>query len=402
MKAVHKRLIAVGVICGLIIAGAGVVVENEWYKAPEMEQTEVAVTAADEESESAIAAAAKDPDLIFWYEDETYAPFLEKAVASYFEETGVYVQLVYKEELDYTGEIYNETMEEGAFPDAYLLSGEQLEEVYLYGVAAQNDSAEAYQDAVAANAVTASSYNDKMIGYPLSYNVCLFVYQNGYFETTPESIQAIIDYSDENEPAENVKYLLEWDVNDAFYDFPFISNSVSFVKEEAEVMEVQFDENLYNEDLTFFQEILESFSIDTDTVSEEGVIADFIMGSTVCAIVDSDSMYQLKDCDYTVIEIPDLNETLKTSSCALTDMVVVNDFTENEKAAEEFAKYLTLTMADELHAMTGHYSVVLSKQADHVEETAYSAYENAVLAPSSQDALDFWVTLKETIANYFS
>ncbi len=402
MKAVHKRLLAVGIICGLLIAGAGFVAENEWYEAPEVMQDEPVMTEAAAHEESASEIAAKAPDLIFWYEDETYAPFLEKAAESYFEETGIYVQMVYKDSLDYTGDIYYETMEDGAFPDAYLLSGEQLEEVYLYGIAAKNCSTDAYQGTVAENAVLAASYGDKMIGYPLSYNVCLFAYQNGYFETTPESIQAIIDYSDENEPAENVKYLLEWDVNDAFYDFPFVSNSVSFVKEEAEVMEVRYDETLYNEDLAFFQEILESFSIDTETVSEEGVIADFIMGSTVCAILDSDSMNQLTDCDYMVIEIPDLNENLPTSSCALTDMVIVNDFSENASKAEDFAQYVTLEMAGELHDLTGHYSVILSEQPDQIEQTAYHAYENAVLAPNSQDALDFWVSLKETIANYFS
>lgn len=72
-----------------------------------------------------------------------------------------------------------------------------------------------------------------------------------------------------------MQYLLEWDVNDAFYDFPFISNSVSFVKDEVETMQVNYDEDLYNEDLEFFSQSLESFSIDASTVTEASVISDF-------------------------------------------------------------------------------------------------------------------------------
>ena len=51
--------------------------------------------------------------------------------------------------------------------------------------------------------------------------------------------------------------------------------------------------------------------------------------------------------------------------------------------------------------MSGHYSVFLSQNADVAEKTAYHAYEDAVLLPDSQDAKDFWVGLKEKIAEYF-
>jgi arabinogalactan oligomer/maltooligosaccharide transport system substrate-binding protein len=51
--------------------------------------------------------------------------------------------------------------------------------------------------------------------------------------------------------------------------------------------------------------------------------------------------------------------------------------------------------------MSGHYSVFLSQTADDAEKTAYQAYEDAVLLPDSQDAKDFWVGLKEKIAEYF-
>ena len=74
--------------------------------------------------------------------------------------------------------------------------------------------------------------------------------------------------------------------------------------------------------------------------------------------------------------------------------------TDKEKAAD-FAEYVTLTMSGELHGLGGHYSVKLSEDADEKEQIAYQAYENAIPVPDSQDAKEFWVTLKETISQYF-
>ena len=205
----------------------------------------------------------------------------------------------------------------------------------------------------------------------------------------------------DNEPPENVQYLLEWDVNDAFFDFPFIANSVSFVKDEAETMQVNYDENLYNQDIEFFSQILESFSIDAASVTEESVISDFNEGKTLCAIIDSNSLSSIENENFEVRELLSLNDTLQASSAAFTDLVIVNEFSEEKEKAADFAQYLTLTLSEQLHDFGGHYSVKLSESADNDEKIAYQAYENAVPVPDSQDAREFWITLKETIAQYF-
>ena len=74
---------------------------------------------------------------------------------------------------------------------------------------------------------------------------------------------------------------------------------------------------------------------------------------------------------------------------------------EKKEKAADFAEYVTLTMSGELHGLGGHYSVKLSEDADEKEQIAYQAYENAIPVPDSQDAKEFWVTLKETISQYF-
>ena len=243
-----------------------------------------------------------DTDLTVWYEDPSYEDFFEYAARQYFEQTGVKAAFKCQDTLDYIGMIYDNTMQGEDFPDVYLLNGDELEEAYLYGLAMENEDGGSYEGA-SPKSVKASTYEDKMIGYPLSYDANVFVYQNGYFENQPESLQAIIDYSNENEPGENVEYLLEWDVNDAFYDFPFVGNSVTFEKTAPETMNVAYDEDLYQKDLEYFETILGSFSLDINSVSMDSILEHFKAGKTLCAFVNTDSLQKLDDISYVHLRI---------------------------------------------------------------------------------------------------
>ena len=297
-------------------------------------------------------------------------------------------------------DIYDKTMQDDAFPDVYLLPGDNLEEAYLYGLVSVNERGAADTGAVE-KAAMAATYGDKLLGYPLSFNTCVFICQPDYFGTVPESLQSIIDYSNENEPGEDVEYLLEWDVNDAFYDFPFIGNSVTSEKNETDTMNVIYDEELYQQDLEYFDTILASFSVDAGQVSEARIIENFLAGRTLSAIIDTDSLYKLEGHPYELMKMPDLNETLPAATCAMTDMLIVNDYTGQPDAAAEFAQFVTGTMAGDLYDLSGHFSVIPSGQPTEAERIAFDAYETSVLVPDSKDARDFWVSVQTTILKYF-
>lgn len=396
MRALQKKLLSVLAVCVLLVLVAvGVhragVLQVDTAETVATEMPDIAETSAYEHAAT---------DLIFWYEDATYTEFFQKAVVDYYKKTGTKVSVQCKDTLDYMGEIYDETMQGDAFPDVFLISGDNLEEAYLYGLAAVNEKG-VDGEQISEKAKNAAVYEEKLLGYPLSYNACVFIYQTDYFATAPESLQSIIDYSDENEPAENVEYLLEWDVNDAFYDFPFISNSVTFEKTEPEVLNVIYDDELYQKDLEYFEGILESFSVDAEKVSENRIVENFRNGRTLSAIIDTNSLYQLSGYGYSLMKIPDLNEELPAYTCAITDMLLVNDFSEEGERAADFAYFVTVKMADQLHDLSGHYSVIPSKDPDWVEQVAYDSYESAVSVPDSMDAKDFWVNLEETISKYF-
>ena len=399
MRGMHKKIISAILVCVMLIAGAAVISINHAQK--EGQQTADTLQSGGISEEENVAYQSAAADLLLWYEDETYAAFLEQAAAEYYGQTGIKVLAKRQETTDYVADIYDRTMQDDGFPDVFISSGDNLEELYLYGLAAVNES-DTESTGMLAPAAEAASYGGKLLGYPLSYDTCLFIYQNGYFETAPESIQAIIEYSNENEPPEDVEYLLEWDVNDAFYDFPFVSNSVSFDKTQAESMDVLYDEEMYKKDLEFFEAILESFSVDASTVSEQNIADHFLAGKTLCAVLDTNSLYRLEGYDYSAIVFPKLNDELGANSCAVTDILVVNDFSEKSAQAADFAEFVTVKMSGKLYELSGHYSVIPSEHPDAAETVACQAYEKAVPVPDSSDAKDFWVKLEETISKYFS
>lgn len=395
MKILYKRLTAAGLVVVLGMTGMAVMNTAGCGSSGEgVSSTETREDAADEAYRSAPA------DLTLWYADDSYTDFFTEAAARYYAKTGKKVAVQYQDTIDYLGTIYDKTMQDDAFPDVYLLPGDNLEEAYLYGLVSVNQTNPS-ESGVVEKAVEAAAYEDRVLGYPLSYDACVFIYQTDYFTEAPASLQAIIDYSNENEPAENVEYLLEWDVNDAFYDFPFVGNSVTFAKSGSDELNVTYDDTLYQQDLEYFDTILASFSIDADQVSEQHIVNNFREGRTLSAILDTDTLWQLDGYDYGLMQMPELSDTLSAATCASTDMIVVNDYTKDSAAAADFAQFVTVDMADELHGLSGHYSVIPSETPDTVEQTALDAYDAAVLMPDSKDAKNFWVTLEETILKYF-
>lgn len=401
MREVYRKILSLLLICIILAAGGWAVSQIGWHSTQaglSTEEDEHTQTTDDKSVREAYEQAG--PELVLWYEDASYTPFFNLAAERYFARTGVKVAVECQNTLDYMGEIYDRTMEDGDFPDVYLISGDNLEEMYLYGLVSENAGGLADTGAVP-NAVAASTYEGRQMGYPLSFHTCVFIFQTGYFGEAPASLQSIVDYSNENEPPENVEYLLEWNVNDAYYDFPFIANSVTFEKTGTGVMQVLYNEELYQQDLEYFETILGSFSVDTENVSEQSIIDNFLAGRTLSAIIDTDFLWQLDGYNYSLMRIPDLSETLTANTCAGTDMLVLNDFSRKEELAADFARFATVELAAELYPSTGHFSVIPSAQPTWVEQTAFDVYANAVLLPDSQDARSFWVNLEETFLKYF-
>ena len=109
----------------LLIGGAVVVSRHSTYEQKEKEAKNGTETAS-------VSRVVKQPaDLTFWYSDESYQEFFEKAAEEYYEDTGIVVDAEYQDSMDYMDAVYTVTMEGEAFPDLYMIGSEELEEAYL-------------------------------------------------------------------------------------------------------------------------------------------------------------------------------------------------------------------------------------------------------------------------------
>ena len=129
MKRLYKRLTAAGLVVVLGMTGMAVMNTAGCGSSGEgVSSTETGETAADEAYRIAPA------DLTLWYADDSYADFFTEAAVRYYAKTGKKVAVQYQDTIDYLGTIYDKTMQDDAFPDVYLLPGDNLEEAYLYGL----------------------------------------------------------------------------------------------------------------------------------------------------------------------------------------------------------------------------------------------------------------------------
>ena len=168
MKRLYKRLTAAGLVVVLGMTGMAVMNTAGCGSSGEgVSSTETGETAADEAYRIAPA------DLTLWYADDSYADFFTEAAVRYYAKTGKKVAVQYQDTIDYLGTIYDKTMQDDAFPDVYLLPGDNLEEAYLYGLVSVNQT-DPSENGVLEKAVEAAAYEERVLGYPLSYDCLLY------------------------------------------------------------------------------------------------------------------------------------------------------------------------------------------------------------------------------------
>lgn len=215
--------------------------------------------------------------LHIWYHDESMTEYLTSAAIAYKDKTGIRVVPVIS-----TGAQYLETINQVSLfdqdrpekaadpdeiPDLYLVRNDSLEKAYLGGLAIEAKDAKAILNTgkFPQTALDAVTYQGKIIGYPLSYETSVFLYNRTYLEemaknqllaesgqesaeaegTTeaedntevnteepsafteeeitarvnemiPETIDDILIFADQFDAPEAVEAVLKWDVSDIF------------------------------------------------------------------------------------------------------------------------------------------------------------------------------------------
>lgn len=418
-------------------------------------------TGSMEQTESAFES---NDSLIVWYTDESMTDYLSAKAVEYHEKYNVRVLPKLQSGNDYVESIYSASIEKDGDPDLYILSNDALEKAYLSGCASviQDEYGCVSENTFPKTAMNAVTYKGNLVAYPYYFETSALIYNKTYLhemasnlvqaenaktpdenggevvvgeeETTevdeyagmteeeqiearmqasiPATFDDLLTFANEYDAPAEVETVFKWDVRDLFYNFFFIGNYINLGGEcgdNADTIDV------YNLDaikaLGVYQELNQFFSFESEDVTYAQVVDEFKQGKLVFATATTEVIKTLEDAktngefeyEYGIAMIPDLNSEMDTRSLSVTNTLVVNGYSDKQKEANRFAKYLCVDNADTLLEKT---SKIPSKSGVVAEDNpAYAfvdEYSYSVPMPKVMATSNYWLQMENTFSRVWS
>lgn len=379
--------------------------------------------------------------IYFWYSDEAMTDFINRAAVSFSEERDVRVLPVLVSADAYLEDINDASLSGEQVPDAYIISNDYLEKAYLAGLASEirDEAMICTEDNFPLTALHAVTYKDKKVAYPYYYETSAFLYNKTYLDAwaaeqlanrnedatnsetmddeessqvsieqleagIPATMDEVLTFANNYDAPQNVEAVFRWDVSDIFYNYCFVGKHmiVGGVAGDAEN-----EISIYNEEtkkcLEIYQNLNRFFYIESDSVTYESVVRDFIEGKIVFTIATTDVLARLEAAkadgsfayEYGIARIPAPSKELAGSSLSVTNCVVVNGYSEHKDLANEFATYLTGEYYPDLYARTGKASANYAANPENPALMGFMAeYEHASSLPKMIQTSNFWIQLE--------
>ncbi len=381
----------------------------------------------------------KKETIYFWYDDASMADYINGAAVLFGDKYNVRVLPQLVSESKYLEAINYATLYEEHMPDAYIISNDSLEKAYLSGLAAPvkdvaNRMNTIHFPQVALDAIT---YKGKQVAYPLYFETSALLYNETFLKewakqqavreaeeaenqpdetalqaradeimktAVPKTIDDILKVADSFDPPESVEGIFKWDVSDIFYNYYFVGN---YMNVGGNTGDDPAHLNINNPEavscLEIYKALNEFFYIESDKVTYESVLQDFMDGKIMFTIVTTDALAILEQAkkaeeftfDYGVALLPDIGEELESRSLSVTSVVAVNGYSKNAELAEQFAVYLSTDYAPRMYdrcgRMASYYHV---KYANDMFPVFMQEYERSVSLPKMIETGNYWVQLE--------
>ncbi len=408
---------------------------------------------------SAEEEVVEDKDsLIIWYTDDTLTDYINAACVAYNEQHRVRVIPRLQSGDEYLEQINSASIKDEGTPDLYVISNDMLERAYLGGLAISTGSnSSLIEEKFPTAANEAVTYKGKKVAYPFYFETSALLYNRSYLyemasnklmadessdsagedsetegnvaedeiglsqeekiekrinESIPKTFEQLMEFADTCDAPADVETIFKWDVKDIFYNYFFVGNYMDVGGENGDDSSLI---NIYNMDvitaLTLYQELNQFFSFEYENVTYSSVVQEFMDGKLVFTTATSDIIMKLEQAkeagefnyEYGVAGIPDLNDKLISRSMSVTATVAVNGFSDKKEEANDFAKFMTVNMADELYNMTGKLSACNSVNYDNdaigvfVEE-----YSKSRPIPKMMATSNYWLLAEIAFSNIWA
>ncbi len=415
-------------------------------------------TAEEEDGERSHLWFEKTDTIYFWYTDEAMTDFINSAAVTFGEKEDVRVIPVLAADSEYLEAVNQASLHSGQVPDAYIISNDSLEKAYLAGLAEEIEDGEEIcnESNFPAAALWAVEYQGKTVAYPLSYETSALAYNETYlaewaaqlaqkdllnegedlaseenesgipideaqhaalteeyFRTAvPGTVDDILNIANTFDLPEGVDGVLKWDVSDIFYNYWIVGN---YMVVGGDAGDDERRININNTEtiqcLEVYKALNQFFSIESDTVSYESVLQDFIEGKTVFTIVTTDAAARLAEAaengelsfDYGIAMMPDVSPQLQSRSMSVTKAVAVNGYSENRELANRFAAYLVTECADLLYERSGKVSANKNAGLDNEALQIFMLeYGESIPLPKMMETGNFWLQLERLFSSVWN
>lgn len=394
---------------------------------------------AEEETEFAEEMNHDKDTIYFWYSDEAMADYFNSAAVVFGEKYGVRVMPKLVSASEYLEAMNRATMQDEQMPDAYYITNDFLEKAYLAGLAVEitDDNKLVTENHFPKAALDAVTYKGKLVAYPVTYETTALLYNEtflqewalqqvkreaeeagvDYDEATlqakrdelmltaiPDTIDEMLLMSDSFDPPETVEGILKWDVSDIFYNYHFIGN---YMVVGGDCGDDKTKISINNPEaiacLEVYKALNQFFYIESDLVSYESVVQDFLEGKLVYTIATTDVVAKVEQAvnegtftyDYGVALMPDPSEQLKGRSLSVTGTVAINGYSQNKELANKFAAFLAGEYAPDLYVRSGKCAANTKVEPPHgALEIFREEYAESIPLNKMIETSNFWIQLE--------
>jgi len=447
MSNVTKRLLSVVITCVMVgwALTAGV-------KATPKEQTEEVVD---------------NSSLIIWYTDENLTDYLSAECVTFNEMYGIRVIPKLQQGDEYLENVNRASVQDEGTPDLYLITNDSLEKAYLGGLAFELDDeeSEVNENFFPQAAIEAVTYKGHKVGYPLFFETSALIYNWTYLhdmaenqitaeestepddgsasgggdvveteedteedtyaglthdekvarrmeESIPTTFEDLEVFANSFDAPEQVDTVFKWDVKDIFYNYFFVGEYIDVGGpngDDSSIIDI-YNKNAINA-LTVYQEMNNFYSFDYEKITYNSVLQDFIDGKLVFTTATTDAIAKLEQAkedgtfpyEYGVAPIPNISDELTSRSMSVTNVVVVNGYSDRKEDAKQFAKYLTIQTADTIYAKTGKIPACnLGRDNSAAVLMFTNEYADSRPIPKMMATSNYWLQMEIAFAEIWS
>jgi maltose-binding protein MalE len=361
-------------------------------------------------------AATKEDKVTIWYSYSEYEEYIKSAIESYKKEknSDFSYELKFISNPGFFDYINKKTLENEG-PDLFVLGSEYLEKAYLLGLLDENRY-EVFNDSVYGKAaITSSSYNDKIYGYPLGFDVAMLASNKKYvteeintFEDIKSYADNFNDISDDISSGEsttaveinNINGILAWDVNSLLFNYGFAGANISFYEKGNKKI------NINNADT---KEAISKYLLLKDYFSLSGeddynkIKKDFLEGKIVFSIVGTDVLKDKTEVEYKLQKLPDLTASIKSNSLSYTDLLAVNPHSKNILLARDLAKYISYDYSENMYDIVDLISCRkdIKYENENINE-CLNIYDQSLTMPNLLETEDFCIVMEESLKSIWN